>query len=205
MKANTKEKEKKGQPEIKEGQGAEEELSIWTRWEEHLKIIEDKFGIKGKYVAGALGLALFFVLIGFLDKIITNLVGTLYPVYFSIKAIESNDPEMDIQWLTYWVVFAIFTFIDSFSAFILKFFPFYFFAKILFLMYLFLPNFQGATTLYNYFVVKIFKKFEKNIELASSNIIKHIDEIAKSGDLRKTGLDDKMDSFRSELASKKLD
>ena len=132
-------------------------------------------------------------------------MGTLYPAYWSIKVIENNESDMDIQWLTYWVVFAIFTFIDVFSGFILRFFPFYFFAKILFLLWLFLPNFQGATTLYNYFVVKIFKRFEKDIELVSSNIKKHIDDLAKQGDLRKSDLNDKLDSHRSDsMLTKKL-
>src|SRR4051812_43550499 len=124
-----------------------EETSILKKWEEHSRIIEEKTGVKGKYVVMVLCAAIFFVLIGFLDRIITNLVGTVYPAYWSIKAIESNNPDMDIQWLTYWVVFAIFTFIDVFSGFVLKFFPFYFFIKILFLIWLFLPNFQGATIL----------------------------------------------------------
>jgi receptor expression-enhancing protein 5/6 len=184
----------------------EKEVSIISlKWHEHLQIIEENFGVQGRYVVIGLSISIFFVLIGFLDKIITNLVGTLYPAYWSIKVIENNESDMDIQWLTYWVVFAIFTFIDVFSGFILRFFPFYFFAKILFLLWLFLPNFQGATTLYNYFVVKIFKRFEKDIELVSSNIKKHIDDLAKQGDLRKSDLNDKLDSHRSDsMLTKKL-
>ena len=167
-----------------------EEQSIANQWEKHLKIIEEKTGVKGKYVVIILFAAVFFVLIGFLDKIITNLVGTLDPAYWSIKAIENNNSDMDIQWLTYWVVFALFTFIDVFSSFVLKFFPFYFFAKILFLIWLFLPNFQGATILYNIIVVKLFKKFEKDIELVSSNIKKKFDDMAKKSELRKSDLNE---------------
>ena len=165
-----------------------EETSFVIKWEEHLQIIEEKTGIKGKYVVILLTAAVFFVLIGFLDKIITNLTGTIYPAYWSIKAIESNNADMDIQWLTYWVVFAIFTFIDVFSGFVLKFFPFYFFIKILFLLWLFLPNFQGATILYNFLIVKIFKKFEKEIEKVSNNIKKHIDDLASRNEIRKSDI-----------------
>ena len=184
-----------------------EEPSITIQWDEHLRIIEEKTGIKGKYVVIILFAAVFFVLIGFLDKIITNLVGTVYPAYWSIKAIESNNSDMDIQWLTYWVVFAIFTFIDVFSGFVLKFFPFYFFAKILFLIWLFLPNFQGATILYNFIVVKLFKKFEKNIEMVSNNIKKKFDDLTKRPDLRKTDLneiiEENIDFYNDNLAKEK--
>ena len=177
----------------------ETELSLLSvKWHEHLKIIEEKSGVKGKYVVVILLVAIFFVFIGFFDKVITNLVGTLYPAYWSIIAIESNNADMDIQWLTYWVVFAIFTFFDVFSGFILRFFPFYFFTKILFLIWLFLPNFQGATILYNYFIVRIFKKFEKNIEMVSNNIKKHIDDLASVDKLRKSELNYQIEDIKEE-------
>ncbi len=191
---------------IKSDKEDETELSLLSvKWHEHLKIIEENSGVKGKYVVIVLLVAIFFVLIGFFDKVITNLVGTLYPAYWSIIAIESNNSDMDIQWLTYWVVFAIFTFFDVFSSFILKFFPFYFFAKILFLIWLFLPNFQGATILYNYFIVRIFKKFEKNIEMVSSNIKKQFDDLASADSLRKSELNYQVDNVKGEkLFEKKI-
>ena len=55
---------------------------------------------------------------------------------------------------------------------------------------MFLPNFQGATILYNIIVVKLFKKFEKDIELVSSNIKKKFDDMAKKSELRKSDLNE---------------
>ncbi|KAF8885224.1 hypothetical protein CPB84DRAFT_1788454, partial [Gymnopilus junonius] len=46
---------------------------------------------------------------------ISNLVGWGLPAYLSFKAIESPSPHDDVQWLTYWVVFGFFNFLESFA------------------------------------------------------------------------------------------
>lgn len=33
---------------------------------------------------------------------LTNLIGWVLPAYFSMKALETPQPQDDIQWLTYW-------------------------------------------------------------------------------------------------------
>jgi hypothetical protein len=40
--------------------------------------------------------------------VFSDLVGFVYPMYGSIKAIESKESEDDTLWLTYWLVFALF-------------------------------------------------------------------------------------------------
>ncbi|GAA6038349.1 hypothetical protein JCM8097_007603, partial [Rhodosporidiobolus ruineniae] len=57
-------------------------------------------------------LIFFNVAAGFL----TNLLGWALPAYLSVKAIESPGHEDDVQWLTYWVVFGSFTFLESFAT-----------------------------------------------------------------------------------------
>ena len=83
---------------------------IIKKIDEHLKIIVEKTGIQGKYIMIALGVSLLFTIIGFFDKYITCLVGILLPTFFSIKAIESKEEEDDKLWLTYWTIYAVFSF-----------------------------------------------------------------------------------------------
>ena len=141
-----------------------------------LQIITDKTGIDGRIILGVLGVAALLTLIGFLDRYITCLVGIVLPTYWSIKAIESAEPGDDKQWLTYWAVYAIFTFFDLFANFIMRFIPFYFFVKIIFLIWCFMPNTQGAKFLYEKFIKKIFDKYEdvldkyvKKVETGTKN------------------------------------
>lgn len=56
------------------------------------------------------------------------------------------------MWLIYWAVFATFALIDYFAMAIMAVFPFYWVFKALFLIYLYLPQTQGANVLYHGFV-----------------------------------------------------
>lgn len=48
----------------------------------------------------------------------------------SIKAIESEGSRDDRQWLTYWVVYALFNILEYFSDLLLSWFPFYYLMKV---------------------------------------------------------------------------
>ncbi|WKY00468.1 hypothetical protein Q1695_014930 [Nippostrongylus brasiliensis] len=111
-----------------------------------LSAAEEKTNIKReKLVYGTVFALLFYVIIGALAQIISNIVGFIYPAWRSIKAVRSNTKDDDTQWLIYWIVFSTFSIVD-FSVFSTV--PFYWLFKISFLMYLYLPMFNGATVVY---------------------------------------------------------
>ncbi|AYO44819.1 Protein YOP1 [Malassezia restricta CBS 7877] len=58
-------------------------------------------------------------------------------------------PQDDIQWLTYWVVFGFFNFVETFVSFVLYWFPFYYTFKTLAIVWLMLPQTQGAKIVYH--------------------------------------------------------
>lgn len=137
-------------------------------------IIEKKTGRNPKLVVGILVASIILSAIGNFGRYVTCVVGITLPAYWSIKAIESPEVDDDKQWLTYWAVYAVFTFIDLFAGFIMKFLPFYFFGKLIFLIWLFMPNTQGAVVVYNLVISKLFNKFEKKIDA-------HFEKLAKKG------------------------
>lgn len=47
-----------------------------------------------------------------------------------MKALETPKKEDDTKWLTYWVVFAVFTIVEFFSDYILCWFPVYWLFKV---------------------------------------------------------------------------
>uniref|UniRef100_A0A915HJ98 Receptor expression-enhancing protein n=1 Tax=Romanomermis culicivorax TaxID=13658 RepID=A0A915HJ98_ROMCU len=69
-----------------------------------------------------------------------------------LAAIETEDKTDDTQWLTYWTVFAVFSILDFGAERICGWFPFYWLAKCIFLVYLYEPHFHGADRLYGSFV-----------------------------------------------------
>ena len=142
--------------------------SIFTKLinyiKEQGKLIEEKTGIPSKIVYIVLAICFISVIIGYLDVYITALVGIVIPSISSLRALQTKDSDDDKQWLTYWVVFGVFSFIDLFTASILKFIPFYFILKIAFLIWLFMPNTKGALIIYTKIISKLFKKYEKQID-----------------------------------------
>ena len=95
---------------------------------------------------------------------ITTLIGVLYPAFASFCALESNDKADDKTWLTYWVVYGLFELVDHFGSIILGIIPFYFFLKLLFLVYLFHPNTLGAVYVYDKFLRNIILAYHDKIE-----------------------------------------
>lgn len=159
----------------------EKQKTLLEKIEGQLKIVEEATGFNSKLIMSVLGVCFFFVFIGYFDHYITTVVGIVYPAIWSIRAIESTGTDDDKQWLTYWVVFAIFTFIDMFSGFVLKFIPFYFFFKLIFLVWCFMPNTRGATFIYDKFIIKLFQKYEKKINELGEVISGGVTIIQKEG------------------------
>ena len=157
-------KEKNEEIKDKDETENDTQISLREKWQKHMNLIQEKTGIKGIFVVLGLALSVIFVYFNILDSIITNLVGTLYPLFWTIKSLEQNSIEEQKKWLTYWVVFGSFIIVDMGSKVIVKFIPFYFVLKILFLIWLFMPGSNGCTLIYYLVVKKIFRYYEDKID-----------------------------------------
>lgn len=50
-----------------------------------------------------------------LSRLCSSIVGTMYPVYASLKAVEAplaQHPRKDAQWLTYWAIYGSFSLLE---------------------------------------------------------------------------------------------
>ena len=126
--------------------------------------------------------------LGILGSLITSLVGTLYPGFSTIKAIQKNKNKK--EWLTYWVVFGSFLIFDMFSNIIVKFIPFYFVMKILFLIWMFIPGSNGCRLVYEFLIIKvmtpleqIFDEFFKEFNEAGKEIFHKVKGVKIMNDL----------------------
>lgn len=97
----------------------------------------------------------------------------LYPAVHSIRAIESSDGgDDDKVWLTYWMVFGIFTVAETFFGFIFYFIPYWDWIRLAVFVWLLLPNFNGAKTLYDGVI--------RNLLNQNKDLIKKWIEMSKS-------------------------
>lgn len=124
-----------------------------------------KIGVESGVIGTALlSLLVFFVIIDFGAKIITDVVSLVYPAYASFKAIETPEPEDDKQWLTYWVVIGCYSIADNLLDIFFFWVPFYFVIKLVFVLYLALPHTKGAIYLYDHVVKPFLLKNEALID-----------------------------------------
>ena len=88
-----------------------------------------------------------------------------------IHALESRNKDDDTKWLTYWVVFANFSVIEFWSDAIFSWFPFYWLAKIVFLVWCFAPvQNNGSVFVYNRIIRRFFLSNKSRIEEATFKI-----------------------------------
>lgn len=135
--------------------------------------IEKTTGVKRIYVAqGLLGFVAIYMIFGYFAELVCNIVGFIYPAYASVKALESPNKEDDTKWLTYWVVFALFSVVEFFSDIIFSWFPFYWLVKVVFLIWCFLPiQTNGSNYIYSRVILPIFLRHQQSVDKTFSSAI----------------------------------
>ncbi len=144
----------------------------------HISIIEKRSQINPKVLIGGLAVALILTTTKWFSSYVTCLVGVLCPTYLSLKALESPEEDDDKHFLTYWVVYGLFTVFDIFTSFLINRIPFYYTLKLAFLIWMFMPNFKGAIYVYNYVIGPLFKKYESKFDKGVAKIIKKGEKLA---------------------------
>jgi len=79
---------------------------------------------------------------------IIMVAGVVYPAYSTFKATQKGaDAAETTRWLHYWMIFAAFSTIEWLVDMVGAYLPFYFEAKLMFVLWLVMARFKGATTL----------------------------------------------------------
>ncbi|KAB7494188.1 Receptor expression-enhancing protein 2 [Armadillidium nasatum] len=91
--------------------------------------------------------------------------GTLFPAYYSYKAVRTKNVKEYVKWMMYWIVFAFFTCAETITDVFFSFwFPFYYEIKILVVLWLLSPATRGSSILYRKFVHPWLTKKEEEID-----------------------------------------
>lgn len=137
--------------------------------------VETKTGVDRLYlVGGVAALVALYLIFGHFAELLCNGVSFLYPAFVSIKAIETATKDDDTQWLTYWVVFALFNVFEFASDEIVGWFPIYWLVKCAVMLWLYLPMTRGAQMLYmrviRPFMVKNGPSIDKRLQSAMGTV-----------------------------------
>ncbi|CAF4524694.1 unnamed protein product [Rotaria sp. Silwood1] len=123
----------------------------------HWGLIEQKTKVKREQIAfGLFGFLAIYLTFGWANDFICNFIGFIYPAYASIFAIESKATHDDTEWLVYWVVYALFGFIEYIGHSFFHTLPFYWLGKCLFLIWLMVPGPKGGSQMLYHRLIRPF-------------------------------------------------
>lgn len=137
----------------------------------------------------AVVLTLLTMLSGVGTSALASTIGFVYPAWKSFEAIETKRKDDDTQWLIYWVVYSFFSIIELFSDFLLYWIPFYYSFKLAFLIWLMLPQTNGAITIYNHFLKDFLKSNEAQMDEMINRAKRGVSGVGEGlADAAKTGV-----------------
>jgi len=124
-----------------------------------LNDFEQQTGVSKVYVILGLG-ALYFFLVFFnvAAEFLVNTIGFVLPAYYSLHALFTSGSADDTQWLTYWVTYAFLTVFES-AVNAVYWFPFYYTFKFVLVLWMALPQTNGAQVVYRSFLQPVFAKY----------------------------------------------
>lgn len=99
-----------------------------------------------------------------IPKLLSSIASFLFPLFASYKALKTSDPSQLTPWLMYWSVLSCALLVESWTEFILAWVPFYSYMRLFFLLYLVLPQTQGARVLYETYLHPYLEENETAIE-----------------------------------------
>ncbi|KAI1772338.1 TB2/DP1, HVA22 family-domain-containing protein [Hypoxylon cercidicola] len=99
-----------------------------------------------------------------IPKLLSSVASFLFPLFASYKALKTSDPAQLTPWLMYWSVLSCALLVESWTEFILVWVPFYAYLRLFFLLYLVLPQTQGARLLYETYLHPYLEENEVAIE-----------------------------------------
>ena len=100
----------------------------------------------------------------YLSRAVSALIGTLYPGYYSYKAIKEKDTDAVMRWMKYWTVFAFFTALEAVFDLFIFWLPFYYETKTVFVLFLLLPQTRGADYVFQHILLPTLATHEGNID-----------------------------------------
>lgn len=142
-----------------------------------LDTLEKQTGVpRLQLVMGGFAAACIVIATLFGARAFSNFVAFVYPAYMTFKTIEQDDEKEHVYWLTYWVVYGLFSVAEAISDVLLFWLPYYYPLKLGFLVWCFVPKYRGCVTVYEHIIRPLLARHQGTIEMSLNQAQASIDE-----------------------------
>ena len=116
-------------------------------------------------------------MLGIIADLLSSVFTILLPAYLSYKALRTSDPAQSTPWLIYFIILSLALLFESWTLFIVGWVPFYSWFRLFFLLYLVLPQTQGAKVIYLTYVEPFIMQHENDIDVFIGETHKKLEEM----------------------------
>uniref|UniRef100_A0A1A9X130 Receptor expression-enhancing protein n=1 Tax=Glossina brevipalpis TaxID=37001 RepID=A0A1A9X130_9MUSC len=99
-----------------------------------------------------------------ISRLVVLFFGTLHPAYASYKVVRTKKVGEYVEWMMYWIVYALFNCFEAFTDTFLSRISFYYELKVAVVLWLFLPGIKGSSTLYRNYILPTLARHEQKID-----------------------------------------
>ncbi|KYO28170.1 receptor expression-enhancing protein 3 isoform X1 [Alligator mississippiensis] len=99
-----------------------------------------------------------------ISRVVVLIFGMLYPAYYSYKAVKTKNVKEYVRWMMYWIVFALYSVIETIADLMVSWLPLYYELKIAFVVWLLSPYTRGASLIYRKFLHPLLSSKEREID-----------------------------------------
>lgn len=134
----------------------------------YLKVLVEKTGIiPSKVAAAIIGLIVFHMFTEHGTRWISSILGFCYPAYATAKLLKETSDEKEEEgkfWLKYWLVYGLVYLTETVIINFLVMIPHYYVIRVIFLVWLYHSETQGALICYEKTVKVMLQKYEMQID-----------------------------------------
>eukprot|EP00794_Sanderia_malayensis_P020417 gene20417-22430_t len=149
---------------------------------EKLGYAEAITGIKKDHILlGIIGIVILYIVTGYFAALSSDVVSLAYPLYCTVRAIESKTNEAQETWLLYWVVYSTLIFIEYIAGKVLSMLPAYFLVRTAFLIWCMAPwSENGSHIVYYRLIRPFFHHHRVQVETALTAATNEVSNLGKN-------------------------
>ena len=130
------------------------QVNVGFIYNNYITQLEKEMALDRRAILAILALSMGLFALGRYEILVTYVITAAFPIKWGLDSYNKNDDTFVKIWGTYATAFLVFFVFDCASSWVIKVLPLYFFIRTAVLLWMYLPCFKGAITLYEFVFIE---------------------------------------------------